>query len=51
MRIGQQPVGNSGGLDIEAVMAGVAIGICLVEQAGEAFPERLKLGREGVFPL
>lgn len=50
VRIGQQPIGDCRGLDIETVMAGVAVARGFPEQAGKPLPERLQLGREGVFP-
>ncbi len=50
VRIVQQPIGDGCGLDIEAGMAGIAIGRGIPEQADVSLPQRLKLGRVGVFP-
>jgi len=49
VRVGQQPLGDGGCLDIEAVITGSAIGRGFPEQAGVPLPERLKLGRVGMF--
>ncbi|ESX58360.1 hypothetical protein X760_20025 [Mesorhizobium sp. LSHC422A00] len=45
MRGIEQPVRDFGGLDIEAVLSGVAIGSGLFEQAGKPCPQRLQVRR------